>query len=115
MERTSRNWLETKISSCYQFTITIDKGSLAMPSSYAIGKHFEGFIKKQIESGRYSSASEVVRDALRMMEEREELREIEIKHLRQQIQEGRESGPGIPADKVFDRLEAKYRKLTSEP
>lgn len=65
-------------------------------------------------SGRYSSASEVIRDALRMMEEREELRETQIKHLRQQIQEGRESGAGIPADKVFDRLEAKYRKLTSE-
>jgi antitoxin ParD1/3/4 len=95
--------------------IIFDKGGLAMPSSYAIGKYFEGFIRKQIESGRYSSASEVIRDALRMMEEREEMRETQIKHLRQQIQEGRESGSGIPADKVFDRLEAKYRKLTSEP
>ena len=43
-----------------------------MPSSYAIGDHFEQFIKTQLESGRYSSASEVVRDALRLMEEREQ-------------------------------------------
>jgi len=86
-----------------------------MPSSYAIGRHFESFIRQKIESGRYSSASEVIRDALRLLEEQEELRETQIKTLRQQIQEGRESGPGIPADEVFDRLEEKYSKLTSEP
>jgi antitoxin ParD1/3/4 len=34
-----------------------------MPSSYAIGDHFERFIKQQVEGGRYASASEVVRDA----------------------------------------------------
>jgi antitoxin ParD1/3/4 len=86
-----------------------------MPSSYAIGPHFENLIKQKIESGRYSSASEVVRDALRLFEEHEELRATQLKNLRQQLQEGRDSGTGIPADKVFNRLEAKYRKLTSEP
>jgi antitoxin ParD1/3/4 len=85
-----------------------------MPSSYAIGKHFEDFIKQQIESGRYSNASEVVRNALRLLEEREELRENQIRILRGQIQEGKESGPGIPADQVFDRLGTKYRKLTNQ-
>ena len=85
-----------------------------MPSSYAIGSYFESFIKQKVESGRYSSASEVVRDALRLFEEHEELRATQIKNLRQQLQEGRESGPGIPADRVFDRLEAKYNKFTSE-
>ena len=85
-----------------------------MPSSYAIGSHFERLIKQKIESGRYSSASEVVRDALRLFEEHEELRATQIQNLRQQIQEGRESGPGIPADKVLNRLEEKYSKLTSE-
>ncbi len=84
-----------------------------MPSSYAVGKHFEGFIKRQVGSGRYSSASEVIRDALRLLEEREELRETQMRNLRQQVQEGKESGPSIPADKIFDRLEAKYRKMTS--
>jgi len=83
-----------------------------MPSSYAIGTHFERFVKRQIESGRYSSASEVVRDALRLMEEREELREAQIKNLRAQLQEGIDSGPDIPADQVLDRLEAKYKRLS---
>ena len=44
----------------------------------------------------------------------EETRQAQIKNLRQQIQEGRESGIDIPADNVLNRLEAKYSKLTSE-
>ena len=83
-----------------------------MPSSYAIGDHFEQFIKTQLESGRYSSASEVVRDALRLMEEREQLRQIQLEQLRQQIQAGIDSGPSIPAEEVFDRLSAKYQAMT---
>ena len=83
-----------------------------MPSSYAIGDHFEQFIKTQLESGRYSSASEVVRDALRLMEEREQLRQIQFEQLRQQIRAGIDGGPGIPAEDVFDRLSAKYQAMT---
>ena len=85
-----------------------------MPSSYAIGSHFENFIKQTIKSGRYSNASEVIRAALRLFEEREELRSTQINNLRQQIQDGMESGTGIPADKVLNRLEAKYSSLVSE-
>jgi antitoxin ParD1/3/4 len=82
-----------------------------MPSSYAMGDHFEQFIRQQIESGRYASASEVVRDALRALEGRERLREIEIEEYRSKIREGIESGPGIPAEDVFTRLEAKYQTM----
>jgi antitoxin ParD1/3/4 len=42
-----------------------------MPSSYTLGEHFESFVKAQLASGRYENASEVLRDALRLMEERE--------------------------------------------
>ena len=45
-----------------------------MPSSYVIGEHFETFIKNQIQQGRYSSASEVIRDGLRSLEDREKFR-----------------------------------------
>ncbi|MFZ0257600.1 MAG: type II toxin-antitoxin system ParD family antitoxin, partial [Gammaproteobacteria bacterium] len=45
-----------------------------MPSSYAIGEHFEQFIKQQVKGGRYASASEVVRDALRLLEHQEQQR-----------------------------------------
>lgn len=85
---------------------------MAMPSSYAIGDHFEQFIKTQIESGRYSNASEIVRDALRLLEEREQLHQLQFERLKQQIQQGIDSGPGIPAEDVFDRLSAKYQAMT---
>lgn len=79
-----------------------------MPSSYAIGDHFEQFIRQQIESGRYASASEVVREALRTLEGRERLREIEVEEYRAKIRESIES-PGVLAEDVFARLEAKYQ------
>ena len=42
-----------------------------MASSYSLGNHFESFVQGQLASGRYNNASEVLRDALRLMEERD--------------------------------------------
>ncbi len=42
-----------------------------MASSYSLGAHFESFVQGQLASGRYNNASEVLRDALRLMEERD--------------------------------------------
>ena len=39
--------------------------------SYYVGKHFEKFIRGQVAAGRYNNASEVVRNALRLLEESE--------------------------------------------
>ena len=80
-----------------------------MPSSYVIGAHFEAFIRDQIQQGRYANASEVIRDGLRALEDRENYRAATLEWLRQEIQLGIESGPGIPADEVFTRLEEKIR------
>jgi antitoxin ParD1/3/4 len=82
-----------------------------MPSSYAIGDHFEGLIKRQVESGRYSSASEVVREALRLFEEKEELHVIRLEAMRQQIADGVNSGHGKLAADIFSRLEKKYSSM----
>jgi antitoxin ParD1/3/4 len=49
-----------------------------MPSSYLIGEHFERFNKSQIQQGRYASASEVIRDGLRALEVREQLRAAKL-------------------------------------
>ncbi len=81
-----------------------------MPSSYTIGEHYEAFIKKLVESGRYSSASEVVRDAMRLLEDAELIREIRIDELRKLIQEGIDSGDAGPLDMDQIVAEAKRRK-----
>lgn len=75
-----------------------------MPSSYILGEHFEAFIKDQIKQGRYASASEVVRDALRVLEDRERLRAAKLEALRADIQRGASSGAGIDAAAVFTEV-----------
>ncbi len=57
-------------------------------TSMLLGDHFEAFIDAQVASGRYASSSEVVRDALRLLEERK-LREEAIVRA---LIEGEESG-----------------------
>jgi antitoxin ParD1/3/4 len=79
-----------------------------MPSSYAIGEHFEQFIRQQVDGGRYASASEVVRDALRLLEQEEERRATALRALRDEVRKGVASGRGKPAEEVIDRLERKY-------
>lgn len=79
-----------------------------MPTSVALGNHFEIFIRDQVQNGRYNNVSEVVRAGLRLLEEREERKQLELEALRAEIAAGRASGPAKTADVVFDRLEAKY-------
>jgi antitoxin ParD1/3/4 len=81
-----------------------------MATSYSIGKHFEGFIESLIESGRYSTASEVMLDGLRLIEEREEHRKAKLEALRAEIQKGFDSGPMEEVGDMFARIKAEGRK-----
>lgn len=44
---------------------------MAKTTSFILGEHFESFVASQIDAGRYSSASEVIREGLRLVEYRE--------------------------------------------
>ncbi|ESQ86793.1 hypothetical protein ABAC460_22340 [Asticcacaulis sp. AC460] len=85
-----------------------------MPSSYALGTHFETMMERLIQSGRYNSKSEILRDGLRIIEERESRREVELEELRAALRAGMESGPGIPAEDVFAELKSRYRKMAED-
>ena len=65
--------------------------------------HLEEMIRAKIASGSYNSASEVVREALRLLEEEDQLRSLKMQTLREDIREGLESG----ASMVFDPKEIK--------
>ncbi len=68
----------------------------------------EQLVQTRLNSGRYHSASEVVREALRLLEQRDEVRN--------QIEEGWQSaqrGEVVDGDQVFDRLDAELE--ASEP
>ena len=82
-----------------------------MPTSVALGNHFEDFIKQQLDSGRFNNTSEVIREGLRMLEDKEKLRQLKLEVLRSEIMKGVNSGSAKPADEVLDRLEKKYRKM----
>jgi antitoxin ParD1/3/4 len=69
-----------------------------MASSYTLGSHFESFVKNLVRSGRYASASEVMRDGLRLVEERENMRAAKLDALRADIRAGLESGPAEALD-----------------
>ena len=78
-------------------------------TSLSLGEHWEVFIKNEIASGRYGSASEVVRDALRAMEERKsKLQALRI-HLSEGASQARQGKfiDDFSMDALIDELDAK--------
>jgi len=76
----------------------------------------EAMVKQKIASGLYNSASEVVREALRLMEQQDRLRAAKFDQLRQDIQEGLNSGPATPwSPAAAKRIARKRRAARSSP
>jgi antitoxin ParD1/3/4 len=71
-------------------------------TSIALSDHFAEFLNEQVASGRYGSASEVVRAGLRLLEERE----AALAELRAEIAKGEASGvaEGFDVDEWFDKV-----------
>ena len=67
---------------------------MAKTTSFILGDHFDQFINRQIQSGRFGNASEVIRASLRLMEEEEQ----KLEALRQALIAGENSGEGVPLD-----------------
>lgn len=61
---------------------------MAKNTSISLGPHFERFIRKQVASGRFGTASEVVRTGLRLLEEED----AKLRALRSALDEGETSG-----------------------
>jgi len=64
----------------------------------SLNPHFERLVKSKVESGLYNSASVVMLEALRLLEERDQLREQRLEELRREIQKGIDSGGATPLD-----------------
>jgi antitoxin ParD1/3/4 len=80
---------------------------MAKNTSITLGDHFDGFISCQIQSGRYGSASEVIRSALRLLE----TQETKMNTLRQLLVEGEESGiADYDLDSFINELDNEERK-----
>lgn len=80
----------------------------------SLTSNLEEMVKGLVKSGRYNSASEVVRDGLRLVEEREELHQLKLQGLKDAIQAGLDSGPAASWDvEEFNRRARKRRSVKS--
>ena len=78
-----------------------------------LGRQLEGFVADLVKAGRYNSKSEVLREGVRLVQERE----ARLAALDAAVARGladAEAGRTRPAADVFDRLEAKYRAAAAE-
>lgn len=76
-----------------------------------LGRQLEAVVTRLVEAGRYNSKSEVLREGVRLIQERE----ARLAALDASIARGladAETGRTKPAEEVFDRLESKYRAMT---
>lgn len=76
-----------------------------------LGETFDKFVGDLIASGEYQSQSEVIREGLHLLKEREELRKIRREELRREIQKGIDSldrGEGTPLD--MEEIKAQGRR-----
>ncbi len=75
----------------------------------SLGAHFDSFVQEQLASGRFESASEVVRAGLRLLEDQETAVAERRVELRRSINEAFDDPrPSVPASDVFTRLRAHH-------
>lgn len=67
---------------------------MARNTSVSLGDHMADFVDGQVKTGRFGSASEVIRAGLRLLEERE----AAMQSLRDALDEGERSGPATEFD-----------------
>lgn len=82
-------------------TVSVDLGTL------------ESFVAELVGSGRYNSKSEVLREGIRLLQEREARFQALEASIRRGVADA-DAGRERPADQVFARLEAKYRAMAGD-
>jgi antitoxin ParD1/3/4 len=78
-----------------------------LPVNIHLTPELEQLVQSKVQSGRYNSASEVVREALRIMEQRDEVRSIQLQELRSRIDKGlaeADRGEGIDGEVFMQGL-----------
>lgn len=74
--------------------------------------HLEELIRSKVASGLYTSASEVVREALRLLEEQDRLRTARLEQLRGDVRRGLDSGPSETWDAEAVKRQGRTRRAS---
>ena len=75
----------------------------------------EQYVQEKVAGGLYYSASEVIREGLRLLKEREQLQQLRLQELRQDIQAGLDSGAATPLDMPAVKAKARQRRQQRQP
>lgn len=78
-----------------------------------LGQQLERFVSQLVESGRYGSKSEVLREGVRLVQERETRQAALDASIARGLADA-DAGRTRPASEVFDRLEAKYAAMVGK-
>ncbi|MEH2011001.1 type II toxin-antitoxin system ParD family antitoxin [Nostoc sp.] len=77
----------------------------------------EQLVKDKVSSGKYHSVSEVMGEALRLLEERDRIRDQRLAELKAKIQEGIEAserGEVVDGEEVFAEIEEDIRRAEAQ-
>jgi antitoxin ParD1/3/4 len=83
----------------------------------SLSPELESLVHRKVETGRYASASEVVREALRLMDERDQMHELRKEEMRKQIAAGMASlraGKSADGEAFFAQMEAEFAELEEQ-
>lgn len=79
-----------------------------MTMHVSLTPQLEEIVKRKVDSGLYNSSSEVVREAIRLLDERDRYQEMKMEALRHEIQLGLDSGEAHPVD--FEDIKKRGRE-----
>jgi antitoxin ParD1/3/4 len=74
----------------------------------------EQLVTRKVESGRYQSASEVIREGLRLLDDQDRLRELQLDEVRRKIQTGLaelDRGEGIPGEAAHQQMKQRSEEF----
>jgi antitoxin ParD1/3/4 len=80
----------------------------------ALTPTLERIVTRKVATGRYGSASEVLREALRLLDRQDRSRELAVRRVRRQIDEGWESllrGKTVDGEEFFQELARREKSL----
>jgi antitoxin ParD1/3/4 len=80
-----------------------------MATTVSLGKYYEDYLQEKLKQGRYGNASEIVRAALRLLEEHERMLEIRERELDLALQAGLDSDDAGDHEEVMDRVLARFK------
>ncbi len=71
-------------------------------------------IKQKVSSGSYGSTSELIREAMRLWQKREDEHEARLAMIRSRLEKSRNSGKPIPIDEAFSKIEELHKRKLKE-